>query len=149
MQDFFHQQYCAKNAASLKFGNICVSSFMEIDRVFSSQDLSCMELVYCLKPKLGGYEPKNGIPLGISFEGDAYLEIFGKPCHFIWKGIKTKKHGDVGIQSWKPTRFKNEFLTISPILRICCLLLLPINSYSPKMTLSLAYPPKKASYKTQ
>jgi len=83
VQDFFHQQYCAKNAASLKFGNICVSSFMEIDRVFSSQDLSCMELVYCLKPKLGGYEPKNGIPLGISFEGDAYLKIFGKPCHFI------------------------------------------------------------------
>ena len=63
--------------------NTGVSSFIEIDRVFSSQDLSCMELVYCLKPKLEGYEPKNGIPLGISVKGDAYLKIFEKPCHFI------------------------------------------------------------------
>ena len=62
----------------------------KIVSVFSSQDLSCMELVYWLKPKLEGYQPKHGIPLGISFEGDAEMPIsrFWETVSFHMKGWK-------------------------------------------------------------
>ena len=36
-----------------------------------------MELVYWLKHKIAGYQPKNVIPLEISSEGDAYLKVLG------------------------------------------------------------------------